>query len=280
MMSALMPEKSSMKVKDASFTLRADSEWSHDAIATRIINQALRRVKWKPKNDAWLQLNLHNISAPVFVFEHKCKESQGKAFQKAILMAQLCWRRLYLAVCVAADKKAKHSTYANEMLRKHLVWFAALEGSTLYIGAVRGIKLENPKQRSYGVKSFDMHYEFTCSHITIQVLNDMARAVSTMTSSTIISFRSRCMKLFVSSEARIESKEMTKMEKNFREVVSVNDSSKPFTSSNSRKRQRSRLDRESDGHSGPPLNRQGRQQQSGQPFQGGQISLCPREEHT
>jgi hypothetical protein len=92
MMSALLSQKSSMKVKDASFALRADSEWSHDAIATRIIDQVLRRVKWKPKNDVWLELNVGGISAPVFVFEHKCKESQERAFRKAILMAQLCWR--------------------------------------------------------------------------------------------------------------------------------------------------------------------------------------------
>jgi hypothetical protein len=134
-------------------------------------------------------------------------------------MAQLCWRRLYLAVCVAADKKAKHSTYANEMLRKHLVWFAALEGSTLYIGAVRGIKLENPKQRSYGVKSFDMHYKFTCSHITIQVLNDMARAVSTMYGLFHNYVFSESLREIISvcSEARIERQEMERMEKKFRE---------------------------------------------------------------
>jgi hypothetical protein len=66
MMSALLSQKSKMKVQDASFALRADSEWLHDAIATRIIDQGLCRIKWKPKNDVWLELNVGKISAPVF----------------------------------------------------------------------------------------------------------------------------------------------------------------------------------------------------------------------
>jgi len=277
MMSALLSQKSKMK-EGVSFSLGADNQWEHEAIATKI--NELRRVKWKPKNDAWLKLNIHHISAPVFVFEHKCKMTEGKARRKAILTAQLCWRRLYLAVCVAAEKGVRLSTNADEMLSEHLVWFAALEGSKLFVGAVRGVKLENPKRRLHEVASFEMHYEFTCSYITIQVLNDMARAVSTMYDlfNNYVFSESLHEIIRVCSEARIELDEMARMERDGREALSMRDTTTMSTPSGNTRGKRPRYssdqgkdsgprsssDQESGSHAGSRSNRSGGQDQGTQ----------------
>jgi hypothetical protein len=192
-------------------------------------------------------------------------------------MAQLCWRRLYLAVCLAEQKKVIKPPNADEVLRKHLVWFAALEGSMLYIGAVCGGKLEVATAFKAGQVTCTGEYAFNYSHIEINISNDTSKAVKAMYDLFHNHVFSESLHeiIRVCSEARIERQEMERMEENFREAVSVSVSSKPLTSSNSRKRRRSWSDRESDEHSGPPSNRQGRQQQPGQPFQGGHNQPLP-----
>eukprot|EP00978_Attheya_sp_CCMP212_P013263 scaffold33362_cov65-Attheya_sp.AAC.1 len=137
---------------------QADSLWPHFAVATNLHDNfsQSRRVKWQPKCDAWMLLKFGkscHCTASLFTFEHKI-DSTEKATFKARLVAQLSWRRLYIAIkCCEKNDNAKH------LWEDLVTWYASLAGKKFVIGKMRGIVGEDECKFEYAEKSFDLSKE-------------------------------------------------------------------------------------------------------------------------
>ena len=123
----------------------ADSPWATEAIFTQVSTRLRKKSKLKP--DAMLQIEMKTklsemFYAPLFHFEHKTGDD-GQGFRKALLLTQLAWRRLYLAIQACRKSKVKE---LEKKLEKTTLWFASLDGTAFRLGALRGRYSEKSKQ--------------------------------------------------------------------------------------------------------------------------------------